>query len=160
MAEAPKPARKPVRKRVAARTDPAKRGAGAKTNATLKTKTASTTTKNTTTTKKRKPPSGRRKATVRAALGSVVLVGLLFAFVYPTRTFLDQRADTNRARAQLELLRSENERLAQETKKLQSDSEIERRGRAYGLVRPGERPFVIIPEPTTTLPVETQNPAP
>ena len=98
---------------------------------------------------------------MRAALGSVVLVGLLFAFVYPTRTFLDQRADTNRARAQLELLRSENARLAEETKKLQSDSEIERRGRAYGLVRPGERPFVIIPDAApTTLPVETQNPAP
>jgi cell division protein FtsB len=147
VAEDAKPARKPVRKRVT-RTEPAKRGAGAKPKA--KAKTA----------KKRTPPSGHRKAIVRAALGSVVLVGLLFAFVYPTRTFLDQRADTNRARAQLELLRSENERLAQETKKLQSDSEIERRGRAYGLVRPGERPFVIIPEPTTTLPVETQNPAP
>jgi len=42
---------------------------------------------------------------VRAALASVVLVGLLFAFVYPTRTFLDQRDDTNRARAQLALLK-------------------------------------------------------
>ncbi len=69
----------------------------------------------------------------------MVLVGLLFAFVYPTRTFLDQRADTNKARSQLELLQSENARLAQETKKLKSDSEIERRGRAYGLVKPGEQ---------------------
>ena len=99
-----------------------------------------------------KARTGRRKATARAALGSVVLVGLLFAFVYPTRTFLDQRADTNKARAQLELLRSENARLAQETKKLKSDSEIERRGRAYGLVKPGEQPFVIIPAPPTAPP--------
>ena len=108
--------------------------------------------------------AGRRKATGRAALGSVVLVGLLFAFVYPTRTFLDQRADTNRARAQLELLQTENTKLARETKKLKSDSEIERRGRAYGLVRPGERPFVIIPAPPVTPPAaapsETTNPAP
>jgi cell division protein FtsB len=111
-----------------------------------------------------KARAGRRKATARAALGSVVLVGLLFAFVYPTRTFLDQRADTNKARAQLSMLRAENTKLARETKKLQSDSEIERRGRAYGLVMPGERPFVIIPTPTTTLPAtppaDTSNPAP
>ena len=59
-----------------------------------------------------------------------MLVGLLFAFVYPTRTFLDQRADTGKARAQLELLRSENAKLAREAKKLQSDTEIERRARA------------------------------
>ncbi|HEY7104834.1 MAG TPA: septum formation initiator family protein [Acidimicrobiia bacterium] len=95
---------------------------------------------------------------MRAALGSVVLVGLLFAFVYPTRTFLDQRHETNKARAQLELLESENKKLAHESKLLQSDSEIERRARAYGLVAPGERPFVVIPAPTT--PTAAPNPAP
>ena len=115
-----------------------------------------------------KARAGRRKATARAALGSVVLVGLLFAFVYPTRTFLDQRADTNKARAQLELLQAESAKLARETKKLKSDSEIERRGRAYGLVKPGERPFVIIPAPPAAPPAaptvapaaETPDPAP
>jgi cell division protein FtsB len=85
----------------------------------------------------------------------VVLVGLLFAFVYPTRTFFDQRADTGKARTQLELLRSENTKLAREAKKLQSDAEIERRARAYGLVKPGEQPFVVIPAPTTAPPVTT-----
>ena len=149
MAEQPKrPARKPASARGAAVKGGAKRGTKSKPGTTSKTK------------RKPKTDTGRRKAMVRAALGSVVLVGLLFAFVYPTRTFLDQRSDTNRARAQLELLRTENERLAQEAKKLKSDSEIERRGRAYGLVKPGERPFVIIPEPTTTLPAGSPSPAP
>jgi cell division protein FtsB len=97
--------------------------------------------------------AGRRRTVVRAALASVVLVGLLFAFVYPTRTFLDQRSETTKARAQLELLRSENRKLAKEAKLLQSDAEIERRARAYGLVSPGEQPFVIIPAPTTAPPV-------
>jgi cell division protein FtsB len=143
------PPKRPTRKSASARPA-AKSGAGAKPPKKAKPKTK----------RKRKADTGRRKATVRAALGSVVLVGLLFAFVYPTRTFLDQRSDTNRARAQLELLHTENERLAQEAKKLKSDSEIERRGRAYGLVKPGERPFVIIPEPTTTLPAETPSQAP
>jgi len=144
------PPKRPTRKPASARPSAAKRGASAKPKSKPKSKT------------KRKPKAdtGRRKAMARAALGSVVLVGLLFAFVYPTRTFLDQRSDTSRARAQLELLQTENKRLAQEAKKLQSDSEIERRGRAYGLVKPGERPFVIIPEPTTTLPTGTASPAP
>ena len=87
---------------------------------------------------------------MRVALGLVVLVGLLFAFVYPTRTFLDQRNETNKARAQLDLLESENARLARESKRLSTDSEIERLAREkYGLVKPGERPFVILPAPTT-----------
>jgi cell division protein FtsB len=132
--------------------------AGAKPGASARAKPG--TTSKTKPKRKPKADTGRRKAMVRAALGSVVLIGLLFAFVYPTRTFLDQRADTSRARAQLELLQTENKRLAREAKKLQSDSEIERRGRAYGLVKPGERPFVIIPEPTTTLPAGTASPAP
>ena len=110
---------------------------------------------------KAKKDAGRRLAVVRAAIGSVVLVGLLFAFVYPTRTFLDQRDDTNRARSQLALLKSETAKLAREADRLTSDAEIERRARAYGLVRPGEQPFVIIPAPTTVPPpAEATNPAP
>ena len=88
---------------------------------------------------------------MRTALFLVVLVGLLFAFVYPTRTFLDQRAETDKARTQLEVLRAENARLARESKRLSTDSEIERLAREkYGLVKPGERPFVILPTPTTS----------
>jgi len=88
---------------------------------------------------------------MRTALFLVVLVGLLFAFVYPTRTFLDQRTQTNKARTQLEVLETENARLARESKRLSTDSEIERLAREkYGLVKPGERPFVILPAPTTS----------
>jgi len=88
---------------------------------------------------------------LRLALFLVVLVGLLFAFVYPTRTFLDQRAETNKAQARLEVLQTENARLDRESKRLSTDSEIERLAREkYGLVKPGERPFVILPAPTTS----------
>ena len=94
-----------------------------------------------------------QRPSMRLALILVVLVGLLFAFVYPTRTFLDQRNDTNKARAQLEVLQAENARLARESKRLSTDSEIERLAREqYGLVRPGERPFVVLPAPSSTLP--------
>jgi cell division protein FtsL len=100
---------------------------------------------------------------MRLALFLVVLVGLLFAFVYPTRTFLDQRNETNKAREQLSVLQAENARLARESKRLSTDSEIERLAREqYGLVKPGERPFVILPAPTTAAPPPTtaQPPAP
>ena len=101
---------------------------------------------------------------MRLALFLVVLVGLLFAFVYPTRTFLDQRDETSKARAQLEVLESENARLSRESKQLSTDSEIERLAREkYGLVQPGERPFVILPAPSSTVqpaPSSTVPPAP
>ena len=52
-----------------------------------------------------------------------------------------------------ELLRRQNERLQQEAKKLQGNAEIERLAREqFDLVRPGERPYVIVPTPTTTAP--------
>ena len=94
-----------------------------------------------------------QRPSMRLALVLVVLVGLLFAFVYPTRTFLDQRNETNKARAQLETLQAENARLARESKRLSTDSEIERLAREkYGLVQPGERAFVILPAPSSTVP--------
>jgi cell division protein FtsL len=94
-----------------------------------------------------------QRPSMRLALVLVVLVGLLFAFVYPTRTFLDQRNETNKARAQLEVLQTENARLVRESKRLSTDSEIERLARQkYGLVRLGERPFVILPAPSSTVP--------
>jgi cell division protein FtsB len=103
------------------------------------------------------PEPARRGTFVRGALLSVLLVGVLFAFVYPTQTFLDQRDATSKARAQLDLLRAENAKLADATKRLQDDDEIARIAREfYGLVQPGERPFVILPAPTTT----TAPPAP
>jgi cell division protein FtsB len=93
----------------------------------------------------------RRRRIVRGALLAVALVGLLFAFVYPTRTYLDQRRETRDAEAQLELLRSQRAQLQTQAKDLSKDSEVIRIAREhYGLVQPGQIPFVILPTPTTT----------
>jgi cell division protein FtsB len=102
------------------------------------------------------PPPRRRRNTVRFALAGVVLVGLLFAFVYPTRTFLDQRSDTSRARQQLDVLRSENAKLEQAAERLRDPAEIEKLARRYGLVQPNEQAFVIVPapEPAPVVPPE------
>ena len=88
-------------------------------------------------------------------VGTVVLVGLLFAFVYPTRTFLDQRDETQRARDRLSLLQQENAKLAAEAKRLQDPAEVEKLARGYGLVKPGEQAYVIVPAPTTAPPPPT-----
>jgi cell division protein FtsB len=97
------------------------------------------------------PDPARRRAVVRGALLSVLLVGVLFVFVYPTQTFLDQRDATNKAREQLDVLNTENAKLADAAKRLEGDDEIARIAREfYGLVKPGEQPFVILPAPTTT----------
>ena len=98
----------------------------------------------------------KKRSPLRGALLAVICVGLLFAFVYPTRTFLDQRNQMNRANEQLSVLEQQNAKLTQEAKKLSSDAEIERLARErYGLVKPGERAFVIVPTPTTTTPPPT-----
>ena len=101
---------------------------------------------------------------MRGALLSVVLLGVLFAFVYPTQSFLDQHGQTTKARAQLDLLRAENAKLADAVRKLHDDDEIDRIARQeYGLVKPGETPYVILPAPTTTTapppPAPTARPA-
>ena len=93
----------------------------------------------------------RRHVAVRTALFLVVVVGLLFVFVYPTRTFLAQRKESADARSQLTLLHAENAKLAAEAKRLQRDDVVEGLARQqYGLVKPGETPYVILPAPTTT----------
>ncbi|MET0628227.1 MAG: septum formation initiator family protein [Acidimicrobiia bacterium] len=106
--------------------------------------------------KKPKSPSvRRRRGIVGFVLGAVVLVGLLFAFVYPTRTFLDQRNDTAGARATLNMLQTENAKLKATATRLQDPAEVERLARQYGMLRPNEKAFVIVPAPTTP-PVTTR----
>jgi len=81
-------------------------------------------------------------------LVSVVFVGILFAGVFPTRTYLAQRASTSRAEKQLHVLGEQNAELAKRAKELQSDAEIERLAREqYNLVKPGEEAYAVLPPP-------------
>jgi cell division protein FtsB len=84
----------------------------------------------------------------RTLVVSVVLVGILFLFVFPTRTYLTQRKGLDSARARVTVLSKENEALAARVKKLNTDAEIERLAREqYSLVRPGEEAYAILPAP-------------
>jgi cell division protein FtsB len=86
----------------------------------------------------------------RVLLAGMVIVALLFAFVFPARTLLAQRQQTQNERKRLELLREQTRKLEAETRRLQNDAEIERIARdRYNFVRPGEHPYVVVPPPTS-----------
>ena len=88
----------------------------------------------------------RRRAWLLVA--SVVLVGVLFLAVFPTRTYLSQRRDLSRAEQRLAVLSRQNGELSARVARLNTDAEIERLAREqYNLVRPGEEAFAILPPP-------------
>jgi cell division protein FtsB len=99
-------------------------------------------------------PEWRRRA-MWPALAVVIVVAVLFVGVFPTRTFLHQRAAVARAEEQLEVLTAENERLDERVDALNTPEEVERLAREqFELVMPGERPYVIVTpdEPPARLP--------
>jgi cell division protein FtsB len=93
----------------------------------------------------------RRNARLRrlgTRVGSVALTGLLVYAVFPVRTYLSQRSDTNRAREQLEVLSEENERLEQRAADLRDPETVEEIARRdHNLVMPGEESYAILPPP-------------
>jgi len=97
----------------------------------------------------------RTIAQVAAWTTAVVAVAVvLLVFVFPTRTYLNQRHQLTQATDQLRLLDQQNAQLSAQVARLQTDSEIARIAREqYHLVRPGESAFAILPAPTpATLP--------
>jgi hypothetical protein len=86
---------------------------------------------------------------------SVVLVGFLFAFYFPTRTWLAQRRSTRNATTQLDALTSANRTLSAQASALKDPAAIARIARdQYGMVKPGEKAFMVLPPPSapTALP--------
>ena len=90
----------------------------------------------------------RMRRLVWPVVVSVVAVVVLFAAVFPTRTYLAQRASISRAEAQLAVLEEQNEALEERAAVLRDDAEIERLAREqYNLVRPGEEAYALLPSP-------------
>jgi cell division protein FtsB len=99
-------------------------------------------------------------APARIAFLTVFSVAFLFVFVFPTRSYLSQRSEVNRARHDLAILHSQNKVLASEAAKLRTPAEIERIARErYNMALPGEKLFSVVPvSPTTTRPPTTTTP--
>ncbi len=92
-----------------------------------------------------------RGAVLRLAIASLLLIGALFIFVFPTTALLHQRGQLHAAQNRLNVLAQENKRLAAQSKRVLSDQEIERLARSqFNMVRPHEQAWAIVPGPTTT----------
>jgi cell division protein FtsB len=91
-------------------------------------------------------------------LVSVSVVGMLFLFVFPARTLVSQHHSLSATERKVAVLTDNNKRLAARVEQLHSDAEIERLARSqYGLVKPGEEAYAILPAPA---PPETVAPKP
>ncbi len=89
---------------------------------------------------------GRRLAwplVIVVAFAAVVFVGII-----PTRTYLDKRDQIDTASAELAQLEADNAELQAQLDRLDDDAEIERLAREeYGLVKPGEEVYRVMPAP-------------
>jgi cell division protein FtsB len=92
-----------------------------------------------------------RAAVLRLAVASLVLIFALFAFVFPTSAVLHQRGQLSEAEQRLSVLKDQSQRLAKQTERIQSDSEIERLARdRFNMVLPGEQAWAVVPAPMPT----------
>jgi cell division protein FtsB len=94
-----------------------------------------------------------RAAVVRLAIASLVLVGALFVFVFPTSSLVHQRGQLSAAKERLAVLEEQNARLEKQSKRALSDDEIERLARArFNMVRRNEQAWAIVPGPAAPTP--------
>jgi cell division protein FtsL len=83
---------------------------------------------------------------VRVLLAVVIVAAVLFLFVFPVRTLIDQRNQTGLAERRVKVLSAENAQLARQAKQLQTDSEIEQIARQrFGLILPGDHAYTVLP---------------
>jgi cell division protein FtsB len=73
----------------------------------------------------------------------VVLVGMAGLYAGPARSYVAARQEAAQRRADVAELRRENERLRVRRAALRRPQAVEREARRLGMVRPGEKPYVI-----------------
>jgi hypothetical protein len=73
----------------------------------------------------------------------VVLIGVMALYVGPAIAFVHTWGQAKAHRAEVQQLQRENQRLVVRRKALQSSATLEREARRLGLVKPGERPFIV-----------------
>ena len=73
----------------------------------------------------------------------VVLVGVALLYIGPLSSFWSARGEAATRRAEVEQLRKENKELRAKREALRNGGALEVEARRLGMVRPGERPFVV-----------------
>jgi cell division protein FtsB len=91
------------------------------------------------------------RTAVRALLVAVVVGGIMFLFLWPARTWLEQSRAMSAAQRRAAVLAQENTALSNRVAQLRSTAYIEQVARQqYGLVMPGEKAYGILPPTATT----------
>jgi cell division protein FtsB len=88
----------------------------------------------------------RRPSRSRLALrwlGVVVVAAIAFGYVQPLRAYFEARDEVGARQADIALLERDRQRLERRLEFTGTDAFIEREARRLGLVRPGERLFIV-----------------
>ena len=72
-----------------------------------------------------------------------VLFVILLLYIRPVTHWVQQRETAAHSRADLQALQEEHKRLTGRLEQLSGPGAVEREARRMGMVRPGERPFVV-----------------
>ncbi len=89
----------------------------------------------------------RARLTPRAAILAVLVVILGMALAVPVRQYFEQRSEIAGLERRLSELRAERDALEAKIRRLNDPAYLERVARrCLGMVRPGEIPFVTVPE--------------
>jgi cell division protein FtsB len=73
----------------------------------------------------------------------VVLLGILFLYVGPARSYWSTVQEAKHRRAEVASLKRENDKLRARRAALGNPAALEREARRQGMVRPGERSYVV-----------------
>jgi cell division protein FtsB len=88
----------------------------------------------------------RRPSRSRLALrwiGLAVLIAVALAYIQPLRAYRESRGEVAKRRAEIAVLERETAALAERARLTDDESFLEREARRLGLVRPGERLFIV-----------------
>jgi cell division protein FtsB len=84
----------------------------------------------------------------KITMAVMVLVGAMYLFAYPARTYLAQKQAIAVQERTIAVLKAEDSKLAGESSALQSPATIARIAREqYGLVKHGQQAFMVLPSP-------------
>jgi cell division protein FtsB len=73
----------------------------------------------------------------------LVLVVVIAMYINPLRTFFAAQGEAEQRRAEVAELQRENERLRDRKAQLRDPRQLEREARRLGMVKPGERAYVV-----------------
>lgn len=91
---------------------------------------------------RKRRPARRRAPLVRwLAVATILVVGLLY--YRPLKSYLDTKASLEERAAQVRSLRAERDELARQVAESDTPEALARRARRLGLVKPGERLFIV-----------------